>query len=284
MKLTIPKDLKGKELATFLLTNKEALISEKKEMLMKHSDTLEFKSAVTVPKKVGALKDASGENTEDPLGSEVIHVTAVANVFNYLDSQMDVLITDCCKRTLKERAGKFKQIHDHIYKLEAKIGEVTDVYTKQMQLSEFGLTQPGNTQALIFEFDCYKSYNQQIFNQYKAGKVDQYSIGLQYVSIDLAIYDEESPKEMDFWNKYIDIIINKDVAVEAGYFFVVSEIRLLENSAVLFGANDLTFTYATSGKTHPTTKDILDPPEQDPTEPVIEDCTEFSVSSLLKIF
>lgn len=248
MKITIPSDLKGKELFTFLLANKEALIAEKKSMPMKYTDTLSHKAVVKYfSSKTGATKDDSG-NTEDPTDPNKLHVTAVANVFLYMDSQYDVLLPGCCKRTLKERKGKFVQLHDHIYKIDAKIGEVTDVYTKDLQLSELGVLKTGSVESLIFEFDAIKSYNEQIFNQYKAGKVDQYSIGLQYVSIDIAINDPDSPKEIEFWNKNINNIINRDAAIAAGFFFVVSEIKLLENSAVLFGANDMTRTLNVSGK------------------------------------
>jgi DNA-directed RNA polymerase len=37
-------------------------------------------------------------------------------------------------------------------------------------------------------------------------------------------------------------VINKDVAMKRGYFWVVYEIKLLEVSAVLWGANELTPT------------------------------------------
>ncbi len=78
--------------------------------------------------------------------------------------------------------------------------------------------------------------------QYKEGRINQHSIGLQYLDLELAINDEESEKEFDFWNKYFDQIINKEKAEELGFFWVVKEIRLLENSAVLFGSNEITPT------------------------------------------
>lgn len=255
MKIVIPSDLKGKELTAFLLANKDALIAEKKSMPMKYTDTLAHKSEVKYfSSKTGAKKDESG-NTEDPTDPNKLHVTAVANVFLYMDSQYDVLLPGCCKRTLTARAGRFVQLHDHIYKIDAKIGEVTDVYTKDIPLTDLGVNMIGSVESLIFEFDAIKSYNEQIFNQYKAGKIDQYSIGLQYVSIDIAINDPDSPKEIAFWNKYINQIINQQAAIEAGFFFVVSEIKLLENSAVLFGANDLTMTLDVTGKSKPAKKD-----------------------------
>jgi len=87
-----------------------------------------------------------------------------------------------------------------------------------------------------------RSYNEKIYNQYKLEKINQHSIGLQYVKISLCINDEDSEKEYDFWNKYYPQVINKEVVDQRGYFWVVTEIKLLENSCVLFGSNELTPT------------------------------------------
>lgn len=247
MKIEIPANLKGKELVTWLLANKAAMIAQKKEMPIKYTDVLSYEPEISTILKKATKKDDTG--TEQPTGDK-LHVKAVANVFNFYDSQADVLIPGCAKRTLKDRAGKFVQLHDHIYKLEAKIGEVTDTYTQNMSLSDLNIGTSGNTEVLIFEFDCFKSYNEQIFNQFAAGKVNQYSIGLQYVAggIELAIYDPDSEKELEFWNKYIGQVINQDDAIANGYMFIISEIKLLENSAVLFGANAATMTVSVGGK------------------------------------
>lgn len=249
MKIEIPQGVSRKDLVSFLKDNRLDLIAQKKEMPIKYTDVFVRDAEVSTILKRAAVKDEGG-NTETPTG-DVLHVKAVANVFNYLDSQWDLLVPGCCKRTLKDRAGKFVQLHDHIYKLEAKIGEVTSVYTQNLSLTDLGIGTIGTTESLIFEFDCYKSYNQQIYNQYQAGKVNQYSIGLQYVAggIELAIYDPDSDKEMEFWNKYIGQVINQDDAISAGFMFIVTEIKLLENSAVLFGANSATMTIDISGQT-----------------------------------
>jgi hypothetical protein len=111
-----------------------------------------------------------------------------------------------------------------------------------MKLTDLGLNQSGSTQVLIFETDVMASYNEKIFNQYKLKKINQHSIGLQYVKISLCINDKDSEKEYDFWNKYYPQVINKEVVDQRGYFWVVTEIKLLENSCVLFGSNELTPT------------------------------------------
>lgn len=261
MKIEIPVNLKGKELTTFLLANKAALIAEKKSM-PKFSDPIFSQSIVDfVSAKTGAKKD--GSNTEDPTNTDVLHVKVVGNTMLWFDSQYDVLIPGCCDRTLKQNQKQFKFLHDHIYKIDAKVGEVTSAYMQDVAYSDLGLKQTGNANCLVFEADIMKSYNAEIFNQYKANKIDQHSIGLQYVQIDIAILDEDSPKELEFWNKWIDKIINKDDAIAAGFFFVVSEIKLIENSCVLFGANALTPSLeVTSGKSG-TTKSVATYPGND---------------------
>ena len=60
--------------------------------------------------------------------------------------------------------------------------------------------------------------------------------------MDLAVNDPDSLVEFEAWNKHIDTLVNADAVREQGFFWVVKEIKLLENSSVLFGANELTPT------------------------------------------
>ena len=87
-----------------------------------------------------------------------------------------------------------------------------------------------------------KDYNKGVFNQYLKGKIDQHSVGMYYVKIDLAINDDDYPQEKEIFDTYIDDIGNSDVAKEQGYFFAVSEAKLVEISAVTEGSNSLTPT------------------------------------------
>lgn len=252
-KLMALKDLSGKPLFKFLLENKDALIAEKKSVI-KHSDPFSCMPDISrlKVKKDGAIIKADSTEDEDQDGNadagtmipddESVRATVVANTANWCDSQFDVLIPDCWKNTIKQRKGMINHLHDHIHQIEAKIGEVAKIYSKDMRLSDLGLNQTGSTQVLIFETDVMKSYNEKIFNQYRLKKINQHSIGLQYVKLSLCINDEDSEKEYDFWNKYYPQVINKDVVDVRGYFWVVTEIKLLENSCVLFGSNELTPT------------------------------------------
>lgn len=274
MKPLIPPDLTGKALFKFLRENKQALIAAKKSVL---KTTEPFAYAPTVGKSnLKVLKDGrivkadnvdaddDQEGTDDAgtmiPDSDSIHVTVVANTALWCDSQLDVLLPDCWKNSIKQRKGMISHLHDHIHQIEAKVGEVAKIYSKDIKLTDLGLNQVGSTQCLIFETDVMRSYNEKIFNQYKLGKINQHSIGLQYVKISMCINDEESEKEYDFWNKYFPLVINQDVVKERGYFWVVSEIKLLENSCVLFGSNELTPTLDVKADTDP------EPHKSTPTE------------------
>ncbi len=240
--IIIDENLRGKALYKFLIENKAALIAQKKA-LPKCADAFACSVSFFDTKAGAKTKTAIGDIPKD---ATVLPVKVVANASNWCDSQMDVLIPDCWAKSIKEGKGRI-HLADHTYKLQAQVGDVTDIYSQDIQLSELGLHKPGSTQCLIYESDVMKSYNEFIFNQYKAGKINQHSIGLQYVKLELAINEPEYEKEMDFWNKYINQVINRDMVEEKGYFWVVSEIKLLENSCVLFGANELTPTL-TAGK------------------------------------
>lgn len=173
-------------------------------------------------------------------GDEVIRVKTVANMFLYLDHDMDILTEGCAKKSIQEKgpegADLIYHIKDHSRKITDKVGEVRKIYTEEMTIN-------GKTGiALIFETDIYKSYDEKLFNMYKRGGVKQHSIGLQYVQIELAVNDPTQEAEFKVWTAWIDKIINKEKAEKHGFFWVIKEIKLIENSAVLLGSNEATPT------------------------------------------
>lgn len=237
MKILIPEDIKGKELFKFLVENKSALIAQKKS-LIKHTEAISCNPVLFNIKDDKVVKAAS----TPPADAESVRVKVVGNSALWCDTQLDVLLPDSWKRSIKERKGMMPHLHDHIHEIGAEVGDVRNVYSQDISLTDLGLTKTGTTQALIWETDVKKVYNPMIFEKYRTGKIKQHSIGLQYVKLELAINDPENEKEYDFWNKYISQVLNPDVPEEIGFFWVVSEIKVLENSAVLFGSNILTPT------------------------------------------
>lgn len=240
MKILIDENLKGAELTKFLTDNYDEIILQKKSMLKRTDPVLAIPSLYVV---AGDRVSKAVSANISPDATSVL-VKVVANTALFMDSQSDVLLPDCWKVSIKQRKNMIPHLHDHVHEIGAEVGDVQDIYSQDISLTDLGLNKQGKTQCLIFETNIQKSYNEKVFNKYKAGKINQHSIGLNYVKIDMAIGDEEnaSAKAFELWNKYINQIINKAYAEEKGYFFVVSEIKLLENSCVLFGSNELTPT------------------------------------------
>ncbi len=248
MLITIPQNLKGKELYKFLVANKAQLISQKKSVI-KHTDPISFAphfiSTPVATKQVGVK--AAGEEDEVVLpGLGQLHVKVVANTAWFCDSGMDVLTDKCYDRSVKEKGILIPHIEDHTWKSTSHVGDVKSVYTQLVSFKDLGFKGSGMTTSLIFETLIREDYNCNVYKFYKNGKINQHSIGLFYMSIGLCINDKDYLPEFELWNKYYDKIINKELVDERGYFWIVPEIKVIENSCVLFGMNELTPTLETS--------------------------------------
>lgn len=236
MKILIPEEIRGKELFNFLVANKSALIAQKKSLIKKTD-------SVTCTPILFNVKEGKTIKADTPSADATsVRVKVVGNTALWIDSQMDMLLPDSWKRSIKERKGMMPHLHDHIHEIDAEVGDVRNVYSQDISLTDLGISKSGTTQILIWETDIQKAYNPKVFEKYRTGKIKQHSIGLQYVKIDLAINDPENEKEYDYWKKYYDMAINPEAVDELGFFWVVSEEKILENSAVLFGSNILTPT------------------------------------------
>ena len=111
-----------------------------------------------------------------------------------------------------------------------------------MNWKDLGYNADGTTEALIFDSTVKASRNAYMFDQYKNGYVDNHSVGMQYVKLELAVNDEDYEKEKNFFDKYIDEVTNKEDAINQGYFWVVTEAKVIEGSAVPMGSNPITPT------------------------------------------
>ncbi len=238
---TIPHDLTGKALIDYLVANKGSILAAKKAMPIKFSDVVVCKTSFVdrAEKSAGGKLFLPAKDAED---TGAIRVKVIANTAWWCDSQMDVLTDSCWNKSIADKGNNIPHIHDHEYKSTSHVGDVRNVYGQQIPWSQLGVLHEGTTTALVFETDIRKDYNEQVYKFYRNGKINQHSIGLQYVSIGLAVNDKEHADEYALWEKYIHKVPNKSVAEEAGYFYFVPEIRLLENSCVLYGANSLTPT------------------------------------------
>jgi phage head maturation protease len=160
-------------------------------------------------------------------------VTGFYNTYNYFDSDYDVLLSGSAKKSIVERGvssnatAKIKHalFHD-LTKLPGKIQvldertidlngmKITGIYFETKMLD----TTDGNDTLIKYQEEVY----------------DNHSIGFRY--LDLEYIDKES----EMWDTYLSILLNPEDADNAGFMYIVKEIKLYEGSTVAFGANQLT--------------------------------------------
>jgi hypothetical protein len=127
-----------------------------------------------------------------------------------------------------------KKSTPHTYDYKESVSDFTDKTGISKKLEK--------ATVLIFETIVKRAYSEKIFEMYKSGGVHQHSIGLQYIDMIMALNDEEDKEHFGNWKNYIKFAINKEKAEKEGFMFIVKEYRLIENSDVLYGANELTPT------------------------------------------
>lgn len=242
MKNLIPEFQTKKEAFAYLRTNKAKLIAQKKA-LPTTSDDLEFGYTKNEGSKTfGAKADGALLSTDGELPVDII-----ANMSGWCDSQMDVMLKDSWKKSISEVSASgqkiFYHLKNHSYEIDAILGKDPSMYAKDIDLSMFNITTDlKKAQGLIMASLVMKAYDEKAYNLYSDGQVKQHSIGLQYIQIVLCLdsTEEEDVAEKKNWDKYYPQVINKEKVDNYGYFWAVIEAKILEVSAVLYGANILT--------------------------------------------
>ena len=228
--IDLPEFETKKELFTHLIENKNLYITQKKEHI-KQADAYSYASNLEAAKAISADND-----TED-----VLQRAAIINTTNILDNHGDVHLPGLWGKSLKENKNIY-YLQEHEMKFDKVISKPDDVKasTKYYQWSELGYPFEGKTQALVFEVKIRKDQNNFMFDQFQKGNVNNNSVGMKYVKIDLAVNDDSWDQEFAVWNKYIDNVANKEEAEKAGWFWAVHEAKVIEGSAVLLGSNQFT--------------------------------------------
>ncbi len=224
-----------KELVEYLVTNKKEILELKKHSFKKSNPTA-FNSFGQ--KTVKAL---NSHFSDDPTSGNIKR-TIVLNTYNWFDSHYDVHLNGVFSKSISERKEKIWHLHDHEHKISAKVGIPFDIYEKSIDWADLGVNALGSTSALFMDSEIKEKYNPMIFDQYLHNKVDQHSVGMYYVKMELGINDSEQKEEFATWNKYFDLIGNKEEAEKVGFAWFIKEAKLIEGSAVLQGSNELTPT------------------------------------------
>ena len=222
-----------------ILANKELLLA-KKTSAIKHGDVI-FASYGEVNNKVEITKEDGADSYQ--VGK--LKLSLCINTTNVIDSHMDCHIPGLWKKSLSET----KMLHllqEHEMEFEYVIADSINnefvASTKQIAWSKLGATYEGSTQALLFDVTIDSKRNPFMFEQYKNGYVLNHSVGMRYVKLFMCV-DTNEPSyasEKANWDKYYPQVANKEVADMRGYFWAVTEAKVIEGSAVVKGSNTIT--------------------------------------------
>lgn len=224
------------ELLAYVVSNKNEIINLKKSTT-KFTDADSFGNVFAE----NVVKAISTNNTDD-LEKGIIKRTIIGNTYNWLDSHDDVHIKGIFTKTLQENQKNILHLHDHEFKITSKVGTPLSVYEKQIAWKDLGVNKTGETTSLFMDSEINKMYNALIFNEYLTNKINQHSVGMQYVKMFMCANDATYKEEFANWNTYFPMVGNQDKAIENGYFFAQTEAKLKEISCVIQGSNELTPT------------------------------------------
>ncbi len=193
-------------------------------------EKLDIKKKLDNPYKVRTI-----EKSVKDVDLEKRMVSGMFNTSFFIDSDMDMLLPGAASKSIQERGvdskkgNKIKHLKDHDW--SKNIARIDTLEERRVDFN-------GRQLEGIYHESFYpmsSDSNDQLI-KIQEGMYDSRSIGFQYVNIELI---EEG---MDDFEKFLGMAINPEVGIEAGFFWVVKEIKLWEGSDVSFGANELTPT------------------------------------------
>ena len=248
MRVSMPEFNNKSDLFSYLKKNKKKLLAQKCSAPIK-TEVFNYGCLELKAKDISIIGSSVKKTISkaDDLEPGELQVDAIANMAGWCDSYMDVLIPDCWEETIKEKGASNKQLiyhlKNHVYSTDAIVGGNVKMRSGWLDLSQFNIESDLiQGQALIGNSIVKQSYDKKCYYLYLDDEVKQHSIGLRYIRIYSCVNseDEDYVVEKENWDKYYKYVINKNKVDDKGYFWAVTEIKLLEYSAVLFGANELT--------------------------------------------
>lgn len=237
-----------KALFAFLVSNKEEIINQKKA-IRKNADACVFTVTEDLIDPAALTTKALKVTYSNDKEKGLLTRTILANTYWWLDSLSDVHIGSKGRNvalfteSIKNRAAKIYPIDQHKFDLDGKIGQTLELFEAPISWRALGVGKTGMTEGLFAVAEISKELNERRYNDYLNDRIDQHSVGMQYLDIELAVNDaDEYPREYKVWQKHINEIGNRTKAEGQGYFFAVNEAKLFEYSCVIAGANELTPT------------------------------------------
>lgn len=237
------------ELFTALRENKNTLISQKKMITKEADSTIHYVEIETDSKDI-----ADKSNNTNPSDASKIKAKLAINTTNIMDSHSDVHLKGIWNKSAKEQKN-ILLLQEHQMKFDHIITDKVQASVQKMAWSKLGIGFNGETEVLLFDAEIDKERNPFMFEQYAKGYVKEHSVGMRYVKLELALNSDNKfdAEEKAVWDKYINEIVNKEVAENQGYFWAVSEAKIIEGSAVVKGSNYATPTISVEAVKEDTT-------------------------------
>lgn len=220
--------------------NREILTTQKTNTL-KQADVV-YHTKLENDTTKGVNKAGVDITVEDPT---ILNAKLVINTTNLIDSHMDCHISGLWKKSLSE-PKQLLLLEEHRMTFDKIIADSLvdklEASTQTLSFKSLGFNYTGNTEALIFDVQIKKDVNEYMFDLYKKGRVTQHSVGMRYIKIFLCIDSEEAmySSEKANWDKYYPMVANKELADQKGFFWAVTEAKVIEGSAVVKGSNECT--------------------------------------------
>jgi len=219
------------DLVRFMQKNRDELFAVKKAEYKTKSEPI-LKSGLFTNEFTPLIEDITGD---------FIQVKTIINTSNVIDSHLDLHLQGIWNKTVSDNPFSH-HLKSHKSDFEFVISDKAKSYNERMNFKDLGLNVDMEMDANINEFVMERKRLPLMFDAYKNGEVKQHSVGMMYVKYDIAFWDEESQKEMDFFNLMKSKAINPEVADEYGFLWIISEAKKREGSAVVFGSNSITPT------------------------------------------
>ena len=224
-----------------------ALIANKKEILALKTATIKFSEGMRTDQYSPELisKQLSNGEEKADFNRQSGYIYPVINTTNIMDSHKDVHFMGIWEKSVGEQQGKIYYPINHKLEIGAVIGYPKDVriFTHKFDFKDLGYKAEGQTQALVFEVKLQDYANKDAVEVFKNQLPAQNSVRMQYVKVQMGINSTEKAyiEEKTYYDKMIESIANKEEVEKDGYFFGVSEAKILkEGSLVLLGSNSVT--------------------------------------------
>lgn len=240
-----------------LKANEDKLIGLKKAAIFEGHKKSQFSFLNLDVSKIGITGKSGFEVKQG-------YVYPVISTTRYMDSHKDVHFDGCFNKTKTEQQGKVYYALDHKLDFSNIAAWPKDIkmFTSMIDWGLVGKDYYGQTEALIFEI-AEKSIRPDVLKAIidKLGDFEN-SIRMSYDKIKLAANstDKDLAENKAYFDSRINSIANKEIALEAGYFWGIEELRIYKEGSLVVagGSNDATSIITLSGAEKITP--ITDPP------------------------